>query len=80
MDRECGVVGLDDCVRDLGTRDHGVGVHDPVGELFPDLGDKESAHARTSSTSQGMSQLESLERKRNLREALVCIIKKLVIF
>merc|ERR1719445_535481 len=61
VDGEGGVVGLHHGVRDLGGGDHGVAVHDPVGELFPDLGDEEGSHSRPGPTSQRMSQLESLK-------------------
>lgn len=43
MHGERGVVGLDDRVGHLGRRHHGVGVHDAVGILLPDLGDEQSA-------------------------------------
>ena len=38
MYREGGIVGLHHSVRNLGTGNNAEGVHDPVGELFPNLG------------------------------------------
>merc|ERR1719179_8771 len=61
VDGEGGVVGLHHGVRDLGGGDHGVAVHDPVRKLFSDLGDEKGSHTRPGSTSQRMSQLESLK-------------------
>jgi len=40
MDREGGVVGLDNGVGDLGGGEDGEGFHDPVGVFFSDLGDE----------------------------------------
>lgn len=61
MDGEGGVVGLDDGVRDLGGWHNGEGLHDSVGVLFSDLGDKEGSHSGSSSTSEGVGDLETLE-------------------
>ena len=61
MDREGGIVGLNNCVRDLGGGDNRVGVHDSVGVFFTDFGDQECSHSRSGSTSQRVSELESLE-------------------
>ena len=57
---EGGVVGLHHGVRDLGGGNHRVGVHDSVRILLSDLGDEECSHSRSSSSSQRVSQLESL--------------------
>merc|ERR1719461_1158249 len=61
VNREGGVVWLYHGVRNLGGWNDRVGVHDSVRILLSDLGDEKCSHSRSSSTSQGMSQLESLE-------------------
>lgn len=61
VNRQGGVVRLHDGVGHLGGRDDGVGVHDSVGVLLPDLGNEKSSHSGSSSSSQGMGQLESLK-------------------
>ena len=61
MDWEGGVVGLNDCVRDLGRGDNWEGLHDSIGVLFSDLGDQEGSHTRSSTTSEGVGDLETLE-------------------
>ena len=66
VDRQGGVVGLDNGVRHLGRGHDGVGVHDPVGILLPDLGDEECSHTRSSATSQAVGELESLQAVRGL--------------
>ena len=63
VDRQGGVVGLDNGVRHLGRGHDGVGVHDPVGILLPDLGDEECTHAGAGSAAQGVRQLESLQKE-----------------
>ena len=60
VDRECGVVGLDNGVGNLGGGDNGVGVHNSVGVLLADLGDEQGSHSRSGSTSEGVCQLKSL--------------------
>lgn len=60
MYRKRGIVWLDDCIRNLGRRDHRVGRHDTVGVLLSDFGDKKSSHTSTSSSSHGMRKLETL--------------------
>jgi len=50
VDREGGVLGLHDSVRDLGRGEHGEGLHDPVWVLLSDLGDEQGAHAGASAT------------------------------
>ena len=59
--RERRVVGLDDRVRHLRRRDHGVGRHDAVGVLLADLGDEERAHAGARAAAHGVDELEALE-------------------
>merc|ERR1719223_1742962 len=61
MDREGGVVCLDDRIRDLGGGHDGEGSHDSVGVLFTDLGDEEGSHTRASTTTEGVGDLEALE-------------------
>ena len=61
VDREGGVVGLDDGIRHLGGGDDGVGRHDSVGVLLSDLRDQEGAHTSTGSTTHGVGELETLE-------------------
>ena len=61
MDGEGGVVGLDDGVRDLGGGDNGEGFHNSVRIFFSDLGDEEGTHSRSSSTTQRVSDLETLK-------------------
>merc|ERR1719409_2316062 len=61
MDREGGVVGLDDGVGDLGGGHDGEGGHDSVGVLLTDLGDEEGAHAGAGTTTKGVGDLEALE-------------------
>ena len=62
MDWEGGVVGLDDGVGDLGGGDDGESVHDTVGVLLADFGDEECAHTGTGTTTEGVGQLESLNK------------------
>merc|ERR1712193_362848 len=61
MDGEGGVVWLDDGVRHLGGWHDGVGDHLSVWVLFSDLGDEEGSHTRSSSTTEGVGDLESLK-------------------
>jgi len=61
MDREGGVVGLNDGIRHLGGWHDGEGAHDSVGVLFSDLGDEESSHAGSGTTTEGVGDLEALE-------------------
>lgn len=61
MDGEGSVVGFNDGIRDLGGGDDGESFHDSIRIFFSDLGDKESTHTRTSTTTEGVSDLETLE-------------------
>eukprot|EP00356_Strombidium_inclinatum_P002591 CAMPEP_0170478566 /NCGR_PEP_ID=MMETSP0208-20121228/20_1 /TAXON_ID=197538 /ORGANISM="Strombidium inclinatum, Strain S3" /LENGTH=202 /DNA_ID=CAMNT_0010750845 /DNA_START=27 /DNA_END=631 /DNA_ORIENTATION=+ len=61
MDGKGGVVGLNDGVRYLGGGHDGEGSHDSVGVLLSDLGDQESSHAGSGTTSEGVGDLEALE-------------------
>jgi len=61
MDREGSVVWLDDGIRDLGGWEDGEGFHDSIGVFFSDLGDEKSSHSRTSTTTERVGDLETLE-------------------
>merc|ERR1711881_274693 len=61
MDREGGVVGLNDSVGHLGGGEDGEGLHDPVGIFLSDLGDQEGTHTGTGTTTEGVGDLEALE-------------------
>lgn len=61
VDGEGGVVGLDNGIGDLGRGDDGEGGHHAVGELLTDLGDQQSTHTSTSTTTQRVGDLETLE-------------------
>ena len=61
MDGEGGVVWLDDGVGDLWGWHDGESGHDSVWILFSDLGDEEGSHTRSSTTTEGVGDLESLE-------------------
>merc|ERR1719174_2951840 len=54
---QSGVVRFNDGVRHLGGREHGESEHDPVGVFLTDLGDEQSAHTRSSSTTHGVGDL-----------------------
>jgi hypothetical protein len=58
---EGSVVRLNNGVGDLGGRNDGEGGHHTVGELLTDLGDQECTHTGTGTTTQGVSDLETLE-------------------
>ena len=55
------VIRLNDGIRHLGGRDHGVGRHDAIGVFLTDLGDKESTHTSTGTTTHGVGELETLK-------------------
>lgn len=61
MNGEGGVVRLDNGVGDLGRRHDGEGGHHTVGELLTNLGDKQSTHTSTSTTTQRVGDLETLK-------------------
>lgn len=61
VDRESGVVGLNDGVGHLGGWHNGEGGHHSVGELLADLGDQKSTHTRSGTTAEGVGDLEALE-------------------
>ena len=61
MDREGGVVGLNDGIRDLGGRHDGEGDHLSIGVLLSDLGDEEGSHTGSGTTTERVGDLETLE-------------------
>ena len=61
MDWECSVVWFDNGIRDLGGWENGESFHNSIGVFFSDLGDKESSHTRTSTTTERVGDLETLE-------------------
>ena len=56
-----GVVRLNNGVGHLGGGDNGEGGHHAVGELLTDLGDQEGTHTSTGTTTERVSDLETLE-------------------
>ena len=50
---------LNDCIGNLGTRNDGICAHHPIGVLLADFRNKEGTHAGTSTTSEGVSDLET---------------------
>jgi len=61
VDREGGVVWLNDGVGNLGGWHNGEGEHDAVGVFLTDLGDQKGAHTGASSTTEGVGDLEALK-------------------
>jgi len=61
MDGEGGVVWLNNGIRDLGGWEDGESFHNSIGVFFSDLGDKESSHSRSSTTTERVGDLETLE-------------------
>jgi len=61
MDREGSVVWLNDGIRDLWGWHDGESGHDSVWVLFSDLGDEEGSHTGSSTTTEGVGDLETLE-------------------
>jgi len=61
MDGEGSVVRLDNGIRDLGGRHDGESNHLSIGVLFSDLGDEEGSHTGSSTTTEGVGDLETLE-------------------
>jgi hypothetical protein len=56
-----GVVRLNNGVGNLGRRNNGEGGHHTVGELLTDLGDQKGTHTGTSTTTERVGDLETLE-------------------
>ena len=61
MHGEGGVVWLNDGIRHLGGWHNGESSHDSVGVLLSDLGDEEGSHTGSSTTTEGVGDLETLE-------------------
>jgi len=61
MDREGGVIWLNDGIRDLWGRHDGESGHDSIWVLFSNLGDEEGSHTGSGTTTEGVSDLETLE-------------------
>lgn len=61
MNGKSGVVGLNNGVGDLGGGNNGEGGHHTVGELLTDLGDQQSTHTGTGTTTKRVGDLETLE-------------------
>lgn len=61
VDRQGGVVRLNNGVGDLGRRHDREGSHHAVGELLADLGDQERTHTSSSSATKGVGDLETLK-------------------
>jgi hypothetical protein len=61
MHGEGGVVGLNDGVRHLGGGEDGEGAHHAIGVLLTDLGNEESTHTRTGTTTKRVGDLEALK-------------------
>ena len=61
MDGEGGVVWLDDGIGYLWGWHDGEGGHDSIWVFFSDLGDKECSHSGSSSTTEGVGNLETLK-------------------
>ncbi|CRK13813.1 hypothetical protein BN1723_002035 [Verticillium longisporum] len=61
VDGEGGVVGLDNGVGNLGRGNDREGSHHAVRELLADLGDQQSTHTGTGTTTKGVGDLETLE-------------------
>jgi hypothetical protein len=61
MDGEGGVVWLNNGIGHLGGWEDGESFHNSVGVFFSDLGDEESSHSRTSTTTERVGDLETLE-------------------
>jgi hypothetical protein len=56
---EMKITHLNDCIRNLGTRNDGICAHHPIGVLLADFRNEESTHTGTSTTSEGVSDLET---------------------
>lgn len=62
VDRQGGIVWLDNRVGHLWRRHHREGGHHSVGKLFSNSGNQQSTHTRTGTTTQRMGDLETLQR------------------
>jgi len=61
VDGESGVVGLNNGVGNLRGGNDGKGRHHAVGELLANLGDQQSTHTSTSTSTKGVGDLETLK-------------------
>ena len=61
MDGKGGIVWLNDGIGHFGGGHDGEGAHDSVGVFFSDFGDEEGSHSGSSTTSEGVGDLETLE-------------------
>jgi hypothetical protein len=61
MDRKGSVIWLDNGIGDLWRWENGESFHNSVWIFFSDLGDKEGTHTRTSTTTERVGDLETLE-------------------
>merc|ERR1711862_468890 len=61
MDGEGGVIRFNDGIGDLWRWEDGESLHNSVWIFLSDLGDKESTHTRTGTTTEGVGDLETLE-------------------
>jgi len=61
MDREGSVIRFNNGIRDLGGWEDRESFHDSVGIFLSDLRDKEGTHTRSSTTTEGVGDLETLE-------------------
>jgi len=61
MDGEGGVVWLNDGIGNLGGRHDGESGHDSIGVFLSDLGDEESTHTGSGTTTEGVGDLETLK-------------------
>jgi hypothetical protein len=61
VDRENGVVGLNNGIRDLGRGNNRVGTQHTIGVFFTDLGQQERTKTRTGTTTKGVTELETLK-------------------
>jgi len=58
---KCGVIWFDNGIGDFWGWEYGESFHDSVWVFFSDLGDKESSHTRSGTTTKGVGDLETLE-------------------
>lgn len=61
MDGKSAVVWFNDSIRYLGGRNDGESFHNSIGIFFSDLGDQESSHSGSGTSSQRVDDLESLK-------------------
>ena len=61
VNRKHSIIGFNDCVRNLGTRDNEICADYAIGVLLVNFQNEKGTHASTSTTSEGVSDLETLE-------------------